>query len=37
MTNHFVLPFSVWWWGDEVTQAKRPKKLKIRSLNDAWK
>ena len=44
MTHHFVLPFSVWWWGEKVTmqvwltQAKRDVKMEtIRSPNDAWK
>ena len=39
MTCHFVLPFSVWWRGDEVTmQAKRDLKMeKSTSPNDAWK
>ena len=41
MTCSFVLPFSVWWWGDKVIiqvlhRKKNLKKEKIRSLNDAW-
>ena len=38
--DHFLLPFSVWWWGDfpSLKQAKIDlKKEKIRFLNDVWK
>ena len=44
MSCHFMLPFSVWLWGDEVskhaslTKAKTfLKKEKIWSPNDEWK
>ena len=43
MTCHFVLPFSVWLWGDEVTmqvfriQKRVLTRENIRSQYDAWK
>ena len=39
MTCHFVLPFSVWLWRDEVTMQVlwRQKEENIRPPNDEWK